>query len=265
MNSKFVKCGVALGLLLLMSVGFAESAVAEDCNPRQPADLGDDYYMCDNGWQCQQQYVDYWWSAFDFDSTWTNTFGYNDHCNNAKALARTFNALYALGYSSTNSPSCNRSLSNVSQWSMCYAAEEINKLKADLGNSDSPYARTSGRTVTLYSYFWGQSVPARAGTIFHEARHADGCNHNASDSSCVRRESCDKSWENGCPAAGNDSGANRYQVTFLNWYALTAFRITPALRQSAVNRANEIIDTGYRDVPCFDINSQGAVVSNGCN
>src|SRR5262245_4830265 len=137
MSTKLVLKSVLCGALLVEAVSFTSSSQAASCTYLNTDDQGDSYYLWDSrdGWQCRQQFIDYWWSSFDFDKEdWDEGFGWEAPCDNARPLARTFNALYALGYSSTNSPTCDTSSNNKTLWSMCWAAANLDELDGRCGN-----------------------------------------------------------------------------------------------------------------------------------
>lgn len=210
-----------------------------------------------SGWNCNQTFVNFWWSTFNFHN-WGD-FGYDNPCANWTPLGRTFNGLFALGYSSTGGPHCNNNAENVTEWAMCWSMNQITRLEPDCGNHANASATSSGR-VKVYRPFYNNNYynpVQRAGTIFHEARHASGCAHNASDSSCPRGASCDKSWTNGCPASGKDDGANRFHVTYLAWYLATATRINATLRDLAQANANSILADAFKTKPCHSLDSYG--------
>ena len=146
-----------------------------------------------------------------------------------------------------------------------FQGSQIDTLRARVGDGSANAAADKwpnvGR-VTLFNPFFTMDVAQRAGTLYHEARHADGCGHNAGKN-CGRKTSCDKSWDNGCPAAGNDAGANRYHVTFLRAYYVST-RSTFAMRSLALTRANDMLADAFRDNPCFRFNSSGAAYDS-CN
>jgi hypothetical protein len=264
----------AIGVSVLLLSALAQPAAAL-CTPAQTATnlVGDDYYMCGgpgySGWQCNQAMISNFWNGFGFgsDDSWENR-GYDDPCNNSMKLAQTFNALAVLGYAHTYSPNCDTNLEHVALGGLCYAGNQINKLRARISDDDGNLASTgsglNNRQVTLYNNFFTQDVGLRAGTIFHEARHADGCGHNAEDRNCYRKASCDKSWENGCPAAGNDAGANRYQVTFLRAYGVSPHS-TGTLRLAALQKANVILRDAFRDDPCFRFDLVTGAAVDWCN
>jgi len=216
-------------------------------------------------WGCQQVFINDMWSRFDFDhDDWDQGFGYDDACNDSLPLKRTFNALQVLGYAVTNTPTCSTSNSNVGLWAYCWAGNSIDELDGRCG--DSPRAFTKfGPIVDNYTelymaFFFDETVVQRAGTIFHEARHAQGwCSHN---SSCLDGDnSCDPNWGSGCVGTGSSSGkgANAYTVLFMNWFATTARAdwINSTIRADAVAEGNRYLSRRFGTDPCFRMNSAG--------
>lgn len=214
------------------------------------------------GWACNPTFGDYWWDAFNFnDDYWDDGFGIENGCDTSRPLARTLNAMYALGYSTTATPTCSTSSGNVTLWAMCWSADKIKQTRAGCGSGT--VSGTPGKTVrgvtnyTIYysPFFFGMTVSQRAAVIFHEARHADGCGHNGE--SCDGGSSCDESWEDGCPALGNQTGANKYLVLYAQWYANTAVKTTSALKTDVVLYANHVLQNYYDSTPQFLIGSNG--------
>jgi hypothetical protein len=260
-RTSLVACAGA-SLLLLVDHSSA-------CTWPTPGDQGDNFAMWDaSGWKCSQPFIDYWWSAYDFDvGDWDAEWGYSAPCDNAKPLARTFNSLYSLGYSSTGTPSCNTSQSNMSLWAMCWSASWIDELDGGCTTSSGAAADTvndpfaADHYTTLYKpFFYGAMTSTRGGAIAHEARHAqENCDHNGG-TTCKRGSSCDFSWGNGC---GGDArqGSNTYEVVYLSWYLSTAWRTTQALKDAAFLQANDVLGRGYTFDPCFRLSSNGSAYS----
>lgn len=269
---------IALAVLTLIET-FAGVAQAASCSYLATGDKGDSYYLWDakDGWKCQQQFIDYWWSAFDFDKAdWDEGFGWEAPCDNARPLARTFNALFALGYASTNAPTCDTSSANKTLWSMCWAAANIDELDGRCGNGTDKGTRATTfnyqtrplmdcYTELYWPFFYGENVVQRASTLFHEARHSggSGCVHNGG-SSCPRGTSCDLAWNDGCAGRPGMDGANKYQVLYLESLAVFGWRVPSSLRSNAVSTANAILDGGFVVDPCKFVSSSGFVMSGGC-
>jgi hypothetical protein len=99
-----------------------------------------------------------------------------------------------------------------------------------------------------------ETVVQRAGTIFHEARHAQGwCDHT--DSCLDGSDSCDPNWANGCVGVGSGSGkgANAYTVPYMNWFATSARAgwINTTIRANAVSEGNKYLSRRFGTDPCF--------------
>jgi hypothetical protein len=250
-------------------------ASADVCSVPGFQDMGDNFAMWDpSGWQCNQAFIDYWWDAFDMETAdWDWGFGYENPCNSGLPLGKTFNSLYTLGYASTGAPHCDTSRINKTEWSMCWAANNICKLAGACGDGDpngSPAATTHLSqnhvrqcwTQLKWPFFFGSDVVRRAATVFHEARHSGGggCGHNGG-TGCLRRSSCDKTWTNGCEENANRDGANKAQITWLESYVWFGWRTTPDLRSSGVARANDILQRGFNTPPCMYMHSSGLLIS----
>lgn len=258
-QSALVACAVGAWLSL--------PAQAEACQWPTTPNQGDHYAMWDlSGWKCKQVFVNYWWSAFSMDEAdWDNGYGYEAPCDNVRPLARTFNGLYVLGYSSTGTPSCNTSQSNITLWAQCWSASQIDELD---GRCPSASLTTGNAALTKHGdaidnwtqlywpFFYGMDVSVRAASIFHEARHASGCTHNGG-TRCRRGSSCDQSYGNGCkePRSNGDprQGSNEYEVNYLIWFAQTGWRATSSMKTAARNRANSVLQDGFEFDPCIRI------------
>lgn len=216
-------------------------------------------------WGCQQSRVDDMWSRFTFHKDdWDGGMGYEDPCNNALPLKRTFNALQLLAYGVTASPTCTTTSDNVGNWAYCYSGNAIDELDGTCADDSRAYT-AFGAIIDNYTelkepFFYNETVVQRAGTIFHEARHAQGwCSHT---SSCKDGgDSCDPNWGSGCVGVGSSSGkgANAYTVLYMNWFATTARAswITSSIRQNAVDEGNRYLDRRFGTDPCFRMNSSG--------
>jgi hypothetical protein len=254
-----------LALLFGVATTVSVSAAhADTCSVPYPlADQGDAFYMY--GWGCNQTFINDLWSRFDFQtSDWDDGFGYDAPCNNDLPLARTFNALMLMGYSYTNAPVCSTSDPNVLVWGLCWAGNQIDELNGRCGswpNGDRAYTQygwfVDAYTDLYFPFFYGEDVVQRAGTIFHEARHASWCSHSANNDECARGKSCETSFYDGCGAFGDGMGANGYQVRFLEWFAVTATWTTPFLTLSSIVEANNILGNAFKQDPCFRLASDG--------
>lgn len=239
------------GVLTMLLV---TSAVADTCQyqPGNNNDSGDTFYR---QFTCNQTYINQFWSHFDFDKDdWDNGFGYEAACDINRPLNRTFNALYLLAYSAQDFAKKTTDFSgNALRWGYPYSATKIDELDGRCGSGNKntgPRATTywgpfvDDRTVLQWPFFYGENVVQRAGTIVHEARHADGKGHNGG-TGCPRKASCDTSW--------GYQGANMYQVLYLWWFRLDGTRTTSAMRNFAKLEAQNIIDRGFNVNPGFII------------
>src|SRR5215216_7962987 len=135
---------------------------------------------------CKQAYVDYFWNTYGFSGNktyWDDGWGWDDCCNTSKPLARAFNGCYALTYSAQDYLNDSYS-SAILNWGRRYVRENIDDLRSMCGDGSAIAAAFSGPfvddRVELYlGFFYSISVPVRASTLIHEARHMGGKPHNA--------------------------------------------------------------------------------------
>lgn len=189
---------------------------------------------------CSQRFIDWAWDAFDFDKgDWDDGFGHDNVCNNTQPLSRTMSAIWCLTYSSPRFPRESYE-GNILEWGGRFARNEIDEVDGRCGDG-SAIARTQwgpvidNKTELYLGFFYSRSVPERAGTLVHEARHADGKGHD--------RGNNDSSWEY--------NGAWRYHVAWLAWFAAEGRSTTPALKTLARQRANNILATRFVKPPGF--------------
>lgn len=100
-------------------------------------------------WACRQEYVDWFWDSYNFDyNWWQDGWGYDDCCNTTKPLARAFNGLYCLNYSSGD-PRNDEWNDNFLFWGGRYARERMDgyALRATCG---AKIATTFGAGCTSY-------------------------------------------------------------------------------------------------------------------
>lgn len=138
-------------------------------------------------------------------------------------------------------------------WARRYVRNQIDDLRSKCGDG-SDIARTwSGfwvnDKVELYmGFFYNRDVVERAGVLVHESRHEGGKSHNArfpSGSIYGTGDQADSSWKY--------KGAWMYHALYLWWFYAAGTRTTPALRQSARQRGNLIIDNAFATHPGFNI------------
>src|SRR5512146_2656748 len=196
---------------------------------------------------CNQPFINAVWGHFGFDKgDWDDGFGYEDPCNDNKPLARTFNALWLLAFSAEDYATGASDFSgNALRWGYPYSASKIDELDGRCGSGQwNSGARATtywgpvvdDRTVLKWPFFYGENVVQRAGTIVHEARHADGKGHNGGNK-CPRGSSCDSSW--------TYFGSNTYQALYLWWFYVDGTRTTTAIRNRARIEGQSIIDRGF--------------------
>lgn len=191
---------------------------------------------------CWQQFIDWAWEAFDFDrDDWDEGFGYEAVCDNTQPLCRALAGVFCLTYSSPNFPRESYD-SNILEWGCRFARNAIDELDARCGDGTAIASTRTGPLIDNYtrlflSFFYGQGVSLRAGTLVHEARHADGKGHDSGNN--------DSSWAY--------NGAWRWQVCWLAWYAAEGVNSSIAMREQARQRANNIINSRFDTHPGFNV------------
>ena len=191
---------------------------------------------------CSQPFIDWAWDAHDFDKgDWDEGFGWDDCCNISQPLARTFNAIWCLNYSASDYWNESYDL-DILHWGRRFVREEIDELDGRCGDGTAYATTRTGFLVDNWTqlylgFFYSLSVAERAGTLVHEARHADGKGHNDGNN--------DSSWAY--------NGAWRWHVCWLAWFWATGTRTTSALRTKARQRANLILATRFTTPPGFTV------------
>lgn len=218
--------------------------------------LGDNFY---NPRMCHQEYVNYWWSIYEMEvDDWDDGWGYYDHCNPHKPLGRLFHAMYALTYSAPAGAPASSPL----VWGYQYAFTEGEEPIPDCATSSVATAKNvvGDKWIQLhYPFFYAgyTTVPFRAGTLVHEARHLDGgCHHNGG-SDCIAGASCDQAWDNGCEPAYPLAGATQFEIVWLWDFFKQAINTTTAMRHHAVDAANDELYAQFVEDPCFRIGPDG--------
>lgn len=204
---------------------------------------------------CNQAFIDWAWKAHGFSKKyWDDGFGYHAPCNNNLPLSRTFSGIWLLNYSAEDywNEQWNN---NILHWGRRYVRNQIDDLRAKCGDGSAIATAFSGflgigRRVELYlGCFYSSNVPARAETLIHEARHMGGKSHNAKFPAWSAygpgKSGADSSW--------GYSGAWMYGALYLWWFYADGRRTTTALRQSARQRANFVIDNAFATHPGFTI------------
>jgi hypothetical protein len=100
---------------------------------------------------CNQPFIDWAWTAYNFDyDWWQDGWGYDDCCNNTKPLGRTFAAIWALTYSAERVWTAEHG-PNMLEWAGRWVAEEMSNydLRARCGDK---VATTYGAGCTEYRH-----------------------------------------------------------------------------------------------------------------
>lgn len=105
------------------------------------------------------------------------------------------------------------------------------------------------RVVLWLNFFFNRDVPSRASTLVHEARHIGGKAHDADFPAWSNREP----GTSGADSAWGYQGAWMYQALYLWWFYADGRRTTPAMRNLAKQRANDIINNCFATHPGFTI------------
>jgi hypothetical protein len=136
----------------------------------------------------------------------------------------------------------------IINWAGRYARSNIDELDGSCGTD--AYATTKwGPIIDNYTalkmpFFFQSSVAMRAGTIIHEARHASWKSHDDDPN--------DSSW--------GFNGAWRYHVCWIAWFLNQCTNSSQAMKDSARQRANQILDNNFTTDPGFRLSPQGYAV-----
>lgn len=207
-----------------------------------PAASGDNLYIPRS---CPQWFIDWVWDAYDFDKgDWDQGFGWEAACDVSRPLARAFNGLWCLEYSAPDA--ADESYSKpIINWAGRYARSNIDELDGSCGTD--AFATTKwGPIIDNYTalkmpFFFSSTVSMRAGTIIHEARHASWKGHDDDPD--------DSSW--------GYNGAWRYHVCWIAWFLNRCTNSSTAMKTSARQRANQILDNNFTTDPGFRLDAQG--------
>lgn len=220
---------------------------------------------------CSQEWIDFYWDAYDFDKgDWDDGFGWEAACDLRRPLARTFQGIELVNYSSPDDATTTDDFSgNFLRWAGNYTIREYDELDARCGDGSKRAYTQWGVFVDNYTefyipFFYDENVVERAGTLVHESRHADWCGHNGNDGSnpcSAMSSSCDEKYKDGCGGFGSPSGrgADGYQILWLWWYAFEADsqHSNATMKAFARDEANRILNTMLDVDPCFNITSNG--------
>ncbi len=192
---------------------------------------------------CSQPFIDWAWDAFDFDKgDWDDGFGWDNVCNNTQPLSRAMSGIWCLTYSSPRFPSESYG-GNILEWGGRFARNAIDEVDGRCGDGTAIARTQSGGlfvdewTQLYLGFFYSRAVPERAGTLVHEARHADGRGHDSGNN--------DSSWDY--------NGAWRWHVCWLAWFAFEGRSTTTALKALARQRANIILSNNFVTPPGFTV------------
>lgn len=190
---------------------------------------------------CWQAFIDWAWDAFDFDKgDWDDGFGYDAVCDNNLPLSRTLSGIWCLTYSAQDYQNESYS-SNILQWGCRFARGALDELDARCGDGSYDaytwWGWQDNKTELYLGYFYSEPVAARAGTLVHEARHADGKGHDDGNK--------DSSW--------GYNGAWRWDVCWLAWFAYAGTRTSAAMKTLATQRANNLINSRFTTHPGFNV------------
>lgn len=242
--------------------------------PPQPGDNESQGDWSYDGW-CTQAFINEMWHpdnwGFDTDN-WNGGFGASiNPCDRRLPLARMLVSLYVFKNSwgpTTPNDELGLILKNAYPW----AKGQTDEVDAACDRGDgvletyAKYREDAGNEYTQFywGFFYGQSVPERAMSIFHESRHADGCSHNAMDLG----SSVDDSWNDGCEWSWwedndgmselpSEAGARQYEAMWGWAFYKYGQNTTPALRARALAAVNDIFHYNYRHRPCFRVGTDG--------
>jgi len=190
---------------------------------------------------CSQPFIDWAWDAFDFDKDdWDNGFGWDNVCDNHLPLSRTMSGIWCLTYSAPDYHNESYDL-DILHWGCRFARNAIDELDGRCGTPGTIAYTQWGPFIDdkteLYLDYFAQPVSLRAGSLVHEARHADGKGHDAGNK--------DSSW--------GYNGAWRWQVCWLSWFAAAGTRTSAAMKTVARQRANNILNNNFITPPGFNV------------
>jgi hypothetical protein len=254
-----IKKMFALCCFLLLS-----SPVAYACDTFRNGEAG----VMRDFW-CTDEWIAFYWDAYDMrESDWDQGFGYYDSCDRRRPLARLFQAIQLVNYAGTDDATdVNDFSGDILHWGGNYTMREIATLKGRCGTNSETRALTQWGgsdefTKLFVPFHYGENVVQRAGTLVHEARHADGCGHNGNDGSneCLAKsDSCDEKYKDGCDDGTTRRGGVGIQVLWLWAYAARADsqHSNSTMKDFAQDEANSRLNRKLDVNPCFNINSSG--------
>jgi hypothetical protein len=206
---------------------------------------------------CWQEFIDWAWRTHNFDSaSWRNGFGFEAACNIDEPVSRTLGAFWLLNYSAPNYNADGYD-TDCLHWARRYVRDQMRDVRAGCG--DGTAFATTFQTwfivrlhahVEIYRTFWySADVVLRAAILLHESRHFGGKPHNANFRPGTvfpaGRPGADSNWQY--------EGAWMYTALYLWWFWAAGQNTTPALRASARQQGNLIIDNAFTTHPGFNI------------
>jgi hypothetical protein len=207
---------------------------------------------------CSDQLISFFWTTYGLknlsasEGGWTHGWGYEDPCNMALPLGRTFAGLYALTYSAPDWQD-DAYTKPILNFARRYVRENVDDLRGLCGDgtkiAHSEYGPFVDDRVELYRAYWYElSVVERASTLLHEARHMGGKSHNANlppGSVYGTGSKADSNWDY--------QGAWMYEANYLWWFFSAATSTTTAMKNLARQVGNLIIDNAFATRPPFHI------------
>jgi hypothetical protein len=173
---------------------------------------------------------------------WDYGYGWGASGDLRLPLARTLAAVWCLHWSAAVPERDEGGNLDILHWGRRYFRTWIAGLRAGCHGPKNAVAQTPrgvrGPTDLFLRFFYDRSVPERAGTLLHEARHAGGVAHDGAHGK-------DVSW--------NSNGAWRWHVCWLAWYAKHGVRTSKPLQDLARTQANIILGSKFETKPGFSV------------
>jgi hypothetical protein len=240
--------GWSLSIFSILSISLvpAEAAPPCDSNPPgfTPAEAGDVWYEP----QVTNQDISRYWSHFHMSkSNWDGGMGYEDPGNVNLPLAKTFNGQKALENSTPpGATPANSWLAFGYNW----ARSQIDELDGVCNTNYVAFTRwgwfVDNYTNVAQPFFFNEFVAERAGTLMHEARHAEGWGA-ASHSGCCPfgTGGCDNDWAYG--------GGWNIEVSWLADFFFNGINTLQAQKDRARDMANTYLALAFCTDPGFRI------------
>lgn len=178
------------------------------------------------------------WQSYGFNAKYWEGWGLKDALNPSLAMARAFNACYALSYSAEDYENDGYETESALHWGRRWVYKHVDDLRAMCGDNTA-VARTEGGHIDAYlQFFYTKTVPERASTLVHEATHVAGIEHNAFFPAGSNRRNPPDGSKQADDAWGKN--AYTYQAAWLAGFADRAIRTTSAMRALALAKAIDI-------------------------